>query len=155
MDKGVKKIVFTGESGFGRLEDAYTERLSITEKGVSYTYTPRVHYDMNLPRKWKYTTDNFRYKRLFYELSEMIQDYKDKVVEDLVDVGALEIQVVFEDGTSWKREFYIEPFFSPDGDGFLQMFEIINKFVPQSEEYPRFSDLEDYEEDEDEEDEEE
>ena len=53
------RIVIKGASGYGCADDAYEDKVTLTDSSISYEYTPHPmsESEFNIPRRWSYKTD--------------------------------------------------------------------------------------------------
>lgn len=129
--KEIVKIVIRTTSGYGSKYSAYDDKLTIDSKSVSYEYKPEIESKFNYSRKWVYRTTN-----------EIMNDYFASIVESVLtiincevnisslDTGQIVFELFYSDKTKIKREFWATP------DAFEECFRIIEKLIPQFEEYP-------------------
>ena len=50
------RITIKGESGYGPLDEAYSDKVTIDRDSIRYEYKPAVESKINTPRKWSYKT---------------------------------------------------------------------------------------------------
>ncbi|MBE6035139.1 MAG: hypothetical protein E7222_10650 [Clostridiales bacterium] len=144
----IVRIVIKGESGYCPVDEAFTDKVTITETSIKYEYKPHPcsNQETNVPRKWSYTTDSPLFKQVFKKVAEMTPKYL--YSEDILyatDIGATEIIATFED----KHRESVN-FFCPS-EYFLEYFRMIKEMVPKTEYIPAvLLTSEDYEDEDDE-----
>ena len=71
------KITIKGASGYGPLDEAYEDKITLTASYISYEYKPHPMADSktNIYRKWSYTTTSPIFKQIFKEVSEKTPYY--------------------------------------------------------------------------------
>lgn len=60
--KEIIKIVIKGASGYGCVDEAFNDKVTITAEAISYEYIPVVESELNTKRKWSYKTNSTIYK---------------------------------------------------------------------------------------------
>lgn len=50
------RIIIKGGSGYGPVEEAFSDKVTIDRDSIRYEYEPIVESDINVPRKWSYKT---------------------------------------------------------------------------------------------------
>lgn len=140
--KEISKIIIKGSSGFGPVEEAYTDIVSITKDSIQYNYSPLVETEINPVRKWSYKTTSPIFQKLFKDISAAVEEILDwEMKEQVMDIGTTAFTVTYTDKTRREREF-----FRP-GDDFDECFSIVKKMVPRCEYIPAvLLTSEDYEE---------
>jgi len=65
------RIVIKGESGYDPVDEAFTDKVTITDSSIKYEYKPHPcsNSEVNVPRKWSYTTDSPLFKKLFKQIT--------------------------------------------------------------------------------------
>lgn len=56
--KDIIQIIIESSSGFGPVQDAFTDKLILTEDSISYEYNPEIETRFNPKIKWSYARDN-------------------------------------------------------------------------------------------------
>lgn len=129
----ITRIVIKGASGYGPVDEAYEDRVTITDSSISYEYKPHPMSDLetNVYRKWSYKTTSPIFKQIFKEAAAMTPDiiYNDEILF-ATDIGPTEITVTFEDKHREKANFFCPSEF------FLEYFRVIKKLVPACEYTP-------------------
>lgn len=125
------KITIKGESGYGCVDEAYNDKVTITPSSISYEYKPVIESDLNIYRKWSYKTNS----PLFYELFMQVSSMMDSILHpeficDCTDIGGTEFVVTYSDQSKEKRLYFCP------GDEFADCFKIIKCMVPESEYVP-------------------
>ena len=67
------RITIKGESCYGPVDEAFSDKITITNSSIKYEYKPHPSskLETNIPRKWSYTTDSPMFKELFRNIAEM------------------------------------------------------------------------------------
>lgn len=127
----IVRITIKGAPGYGCSEDAYEEKVSLTESSISYEYTPGPE-NVTQAKKWSYKATSESFRELFRRIAEMTPGVLD-VDEDLFahDIGETEIIVTYAD-----RHRRRECFFCPS-EYFRDYFGLVKKLMPQCEEMPQ------------------
>ena len=50
------RFINKGGSGYGPVDEAYSDKVTIDRDSIRYEYEPVVGSDINVPRKWSYKT---------------------------------------------------------------------------------------------------
>lgn len=48
----ILRIVIKGGSGYGPVDEAFSDKVTIDCDSIRYEYTPVVESEINIPRKW-------------------------------------------------------------------------------------------------------
>jgi len=129
--KEIIKIVIKGGSGYGPADEAYNDKVTIEQKGISYEYIPMFESEMNPVRKWSYKTNSPIYGILYENLKKNIVSVTEPCVEMFcTDIGSIEFIITYDDKTKFKKTFWIP------GDEFKEVFSIIKQMVPGCEYVP-------------------
>lgn len=127
------KIVLKGASGYGPVNEAYEDKLMLTDSSASYEYKPHEmsHSGTNVYRKWSYKTTSPVFKQIFKEVAEKTPYYLhcDEILF-ADDIGPMEIIVTFEDKHREKVNYFCPSEF------FREYFNLIKKLVPETEYTP-------------------
>lgn len=127
----IVRIVIKGESGFFCFEEAYTDKVILTERSISYEYTPRQETEINTKRKWSYKTNSPIFKMKYDEVADMLPAV---IASDnsllCCDVGGIEFDVTYSDKKKVKKIFFV------GSDQFKVLFAVIKQLVPQTEYTP-------------------
>lgn len=138
------QIAIKGCSGYGPVDTAYDDKLTLTPTGIRYEYKPYLESDFNSTRKWSYKTNSPLFKVGFERVAEMIPSILE--AEDTflcTDVGMIDFTVTYEDKSKKHIRYWCT------GDEFKECFTAINDLIPQTEMRPEVTRLysEDIEED--------
>lgn len=129
--KEIVKIVSKGESGYGPADEAYSDKVTIEQKGISYEYIPMFESETNPVRKWSYKTSSPIYYRLYEDLKKIIASVTESSTEMFcTDIGSIEFIITYDDKTKFKKTFWVP------GDEFKEVFSIIKQMVPGCEYVP-------------------
>lgn len=143
-DKKIVKIMIKGGSGYCCIDDAYDDKITLTESSISYEYIPHPmsQSETNVHRKWSYKTDSPLFKSIFGEVAARTPEYlynNDK--EFACDIGPTIITATFEDKSKETVNY-----FSPS-ELFYEYFQLIKRLVPPCEDVPEvIKTRDDYEE---------
>ena len=125
------RIVIKGSSGYGPVDEAYSDKVTIDRDSIRYEYTPVVESEINIYRKWAYKTSSPIFQKLFREAAaavEVILDREEKPIA--TDLGVTSFTVTYTDKTKATRDFILP------GDDFKECFAIIKQMVPGCEYTP-------------------
>ncbi|MDO4651042.1 MAG: hypothetical protein Q4B26_20585 [Eubacteriales bacterium] len=129
----LKRIVIKGASGYGTLDEAYEDKVTITADSISYEYKPHPEskLETNIHRKWTYKTTSPIFKELYQKVSDMAPYYlnNDQVLM-ATDIGPTEIVVTYEDGHKERVNYFCPSEF------FREWFVVIKQMVPGCEYIP-------------------
>lgn len=127
------KIMIKSASGYGPIDDAYEDKITLTDSSISYEYTPHPlsQSELNVYRKWSYKTDNPLFKSIFKEIAAKTPEYlyNDEILF-ACDIGPTIITATFED----KHKETVN-YFCPS-EFFAEYFRLIKKLVPPCEDVP-------------------
>ncbi len=127
------RIVIKGALGYGCADDAYEDKVTLTDSSISYEYTPHPmsESEFNVPRKWSYKTDSPLFKSIFQDIASRTSEYLyNNNKEFAYDIGPTIITPTFED----KHKESIT-YFCPS-EFFAEYFQLIKKLVPSCEDVP-------------------
>ncbi len=122
--KHIKRITIKSGSGYCCIEDAFTDRLTVTEDSVRYEYMP---YSAEFADKWgwSYRTTCQEFASLFGELEKIVPVLLADEEECLIcDAGMTELIVTYEDGTRAKREITHRPY------GYDTLSDLLRRMIP-------------------------
>lgn len=132
MEK-IIRIIIKGASGYGPVDEAYEDKLTITSSSISYEYTPhpQSESDTNIYRKWSYKTTSPVFAEIFRRVADMTPYflYNDEVLFAM-DIGPTTITATFED----KHRETVN-YFCPS-EFFADYFRTIKQMVPGTEYTP-------------------
>ena len=60
------RIIIKGESGYGPVDEAYSDKVIIDHDSIRYEYKPVVENKINTPRKWSYMTSSPIFQKMKY-----------------------------------------------------------------------------------------
>ena len=128
--KVIIRVVIKSESGYGLLEDAYKDKVTITKDSIRYEYTPYLISNTNYVRKWSYKTTSPIFQKKYEELTKLLPEAL--ACEDyfVKDIWAISFSVTYSDKTKEDREFYLP------GDDFRELFYIVKQMIPSCEMVP-------------------
>lgn len=129
--KKIKKIVIQGTSGFGSIDSAFEDKVTIQEDGISYQYKPKKESELNRERKWRYQTNSPFFQLHFQGIcGEIERIMMDEMCIDALDAGKIVFEVTYADKTKKKKEYFAS------GDDFADCFRAIKHLVPEPESVP-------------------
>lgn len=127
----IVRIVIKGASGYCCFDDAFNDKVTLTNDSISYEYIPCVESEINSKRKWKYKTNNPIFKMQYDRISAMISSLIQKeVLEFCTDIGGIEFNITYSDKTKFKETYWVT------SDYFGELFAGIKSLVPETENTP-------------------
>ena len=128
------RIVVKGASGYGSVDEAYEDKVTLTPTSISYEYKPHPYAqsETNIHKKWSYTTNSPLFRERFEAIAAKVPDYlyNDDEVLMALDIGPIDIVVTFED--KHKESLHL---FCPS-EYFADIFRLIKQMVPGCEDIP-------------------
>ena len=125
------KIVLKGTSGYGCLDEAYNDKVTISSDSIAYEYIPSLETELHPKRKWIYKTDSPLFKVLYSRVVEMLPRYLEGDIEHFcTDVGGIEFIVTYSNKSKYKNIFWVP------GDDFIDLFRVIKHMIPTTEYTP-------------------
>ena len=70
--KEVVKIKIEGASGYGPIEEAYNDSITIGQTFIEYVYEPAEESEQNPLRKWSYTTNSPLFAKIYREVVSLL-----------------------------------------------------------------------------------
>jgi len=129
----IVRITIKGASGYGPVDDAYEDKLTITATSISYEYKPHPmsQSGTNVYKKWSYKTNSPAFQILFEEVVFNTPNilYHDGV-DMAVDIGPTVLTVTFSDKHRETANFFVPSEF------FADYFRPIKRMVPGCEDIP-------------------
>ena len=126
--KDIIQIIIESSSGFGPVQDAFTDKLILTEDSISYEYNPEIETRFNPKIKWSYKIDKPFFKAQYERIVGMISAVIEKQENEFcTDIGGIEFDIVYSDQTKFNY-IYMVP-----GDRFKELFDEIEQLVPGTE----------------------
>ena len=126
--KEIIKVVIKGGSGYGPADEAYNDKVTIEQKGISYEYIPVFESETNPVRKWSYKTNSPIYGMLLKKSMESVTETSIEMF--YTDIGSIEFIITYDDKTKVKKTFWVP------GDEFKEVFSIVKQMVPGCEYVP-------------------
>ena len=127
----ITRIVIKGSSGYCCYDEAFNDKVTITQDSIEYKYVPYQGTEINPNRKWSYKTNSPIFKMKYVEIASMLSEVVERGVEEFcTDIGGIEINITYSDKTKFK-ETYCVP-----GDYFEELFVAIKSLVPECEYTP-------------------
>ena len=125
------RIIIKGESGYGPVDEAFTDKVTIDLDSIRYEYKPVVESKINVPRKWSYKTSSPIFQKRFKEVADSVETILHWEEKPFVtDIGVTTFVVIYADKTKSTRDFFLP------GDDFKECFTIIKQMVPGCEYVP-------------------
>ena len=125
------RIVIKGSSGYGPVDEAYSDKVTIDRDSIRYEYTPVVESEINIYRKWAYKTSSPIFQKLFREAAAAVEVILNREEKPFItDLGVTSFTVTYTDKTKATRDFILP------GDDFKECFAIIKQMVPGCEYTP-------------------
>ena len=104
--KEIKKIVIKGRSGYGFVDHAYVDNVTITPKSIAYYYKPYQEDPKNPSRKWKYQSSTPEFKKQFETIAGSLQEIlADPPKAGIFYSGTVEFNITYSDKTKYKMSF--------------------------------------------------
>ncbi len=125
------RIIIKGGSGYGPVDEAYNDKVTIDRDSIRYEYKPVVESEINPTRKWSYKTSSPIYQKRFREVAAAVEAILNWEKEPFVtDLGVTTFTVIYADKAKATRDFILP------GDDFKECFTIIKQMVPGCEYIP-------------------
>ena len=125
------RIIIKGESGYGPVDEAFTDKVTIDLDSIRYEYKPVVESKINVPRKWSYKTSSPIFQKRFKEAAASVEAILHREERPFVtDIGVTTFAVTYADKTKATRDFILP------GDDFKECFAMIKQMVPACEYVP-------------------
>ena len=137
-DKGVRsvkkivKLIIRGASGYGPVDEAYNDKLTVDASAISYELKPVIESGTHPARKWSYKTNSLLYLERFNQLCACLPAVIARIPEEAfcTDIGGIDFTFTYDDGTKEKKNFWLP------GSYFQDAFDIIKAMIPPCEETP-------------------
>lgn len=127
----IKRILIKGTSGYGPVDEAYKDKITIERSGIRYDYSPFEPMESNMPLRWSYRTTNPAFGELFDSLAQLMPGILNTPVYLFVDdATAIEFSVTYDDKSRAKQEFWVPT------DDIQECFAIVRRMLPTLEEVP-------------------
>ncbi len=127
----ITRIVIKGSSGFCCIDEAFKDKVTITEDSLSYEYIPEVESEVNPKRKWSYKTNSPLFRKRFAEIARMLSEVIKKDIDVVcTDIGDIEYYITYADKTKFNYTYCVP------GDYFKELFMVIKSIVPDTEYTP-------------------
>ena len=125
------RIIIKSGSGYGPVDEAYSDKVTIDLDSIKYEYEPVVESKINVPRRWSYKTTSPIFQKLFSEAAAAVEEILHWEEGPFVtDLGVTTFTVTYADKTKATRDFILP------GDDFKECFAIIKQMVPGCEYTP-------------------
>ena len=84
------RIVIKGSSGYCCYDEAFNDKVTITQDSIAYEYVPYQETDINPKRKWSYKTNSPIFKMKYDEVAGMLPGIIERGVEEFcTDIGGI------------------------------------------------------------------
>ena len=125
------RIVIKGSSGYCCVDEAFNDKVIITEDSISYEYIPYVESEINHKRKWNYKTNSKIFKLKYCEITKKADEVIQRNIEEVwTDIGDIEFNITFSDKTKFNKTYWVM------GDELKDLFSAIKSIVPETEYTP-------------------
>ncbi len=125
------RIVIKGSSGYCCVDEAFKDKVTITENSIAYDYVPYLQSDINTKRKWSYKTNSPIFKVNYDVIAKMLPEViKRDDYKFYTDIGGVEFNITYSDKTRFKETYWVP------GDCFKDLFTAIKRLVPETEYIP-------------------
>ncbi len=130
--KEVVKIKIEGASGYGPIEEAYNDSITIGQTFIEYVYEPAEESEQNPLRKWSYTTNSPLFAKIYREVVSLLPTVIETDPEEVfcTDVGGYDFTITYSDGTALEKSFCTV------GETFAELLHCISRLVPATEYSP-------------------
>lgn len=127
----INRIAIKGSSGYCCVDEAFNDKVTITEDSISYEYIPYVESEINPKRKWSYKTSSPIFKVKYSEIAKKVEEAIQRNIEEFcTDIGGIEFNITYSDKTKFKETYWVP------GDEFKELFSVIKSIVPEAEYTP-------------------
>ena len=94
----ITKIVIKSCSGYGPVDEAYDDKIILTNSSISYEYIPIIESKMNSKRKWSYKTNSPVFALVFEAIAKTAPTVIfESVIPECTDVGMFDFTITYED----------------------------------------------------------
>ncbi len=129
--KEAVRIVIKGSSGYGPIDEAYEDKVTICNDAISYEFKPITQGGEHAARKWSYKTTSPVFSGLFQRAVTATEEILAREDDEFVcDIGMTSFTIVYTDKSKHKKEYFLP------SDDFKECFTIIKKMVPRCEDIP-------------------
>lgn len=103
----VTKIIISTTSGYGIINDAWEDRIVITDHNVHYEFKPETQ-DKHKPISWTAKANNPEHILLFNMLSKVVLEKIEAPMTSICcDVGVITLSLTFTDKQKKSRSFIV------------------------------------------------
>ena len=122
------RIVIKGSSGYGCVDEAFHDKLTLTEGSISYEYIPYIETEINPKSKWSYKTNSMMFKVCYKRIAGMIPAViENPIITFSVDTGKIEFIITYSNKEKFKGTY------DSGDDRFKELFNEIKQLVPEEE----------------------
>lgn len=130
------RITINHESGYGLIEKAFEERITIEENSIKYKYKPVMESITNRVKTWSSKQTNQEFQDMFHAAAEAIVEIMEwENVDECMDVGRTNFVLTFADGSKISKYFFL-----PCND-FEKCFALIRRMIPLLKAMPQILDI--------------
>lgn len=125
------RIVIKGTSGFGSIDNAYHDKVTVTPDFIAYEYTPYRETAAAPKRKWRCQTNSPTYQAEYDKITAMLP--KALAVSEeayCTDIGSIEFNITYADKTKLQKTYRLP------GEYFGELFTAIKALVPSCKPVP-------------------
>ena len=122
------KITISGESCWGRIDEAYKDKLILKKNRISYKFIPEVKSKDNPRIDWNHRMNDMRFEDAFNRLVAYRIHLEQLQRMEVMDVLPTKIAFYFKGIKKWEFEAY--------NDQIKEFIMTVNAMIPDSEETP-------------------
>ena len=127
----IVKIVIKGSSGYGPYDEAYEDKLTLTDSSIAYEYKPLCVSEENPARKWSYKAKSVDFSTAFSRVAQLMPSVLEPEMNvHCCDAGMIDFTVTYDDKTKKRKTYWCS------GDDFREIFWLIQSLVPAIERTP-------------------
>ena len=125
------QIVIEGTSGFGSIDNAYRDKVTVTPDFIAYEYTPYRETPAAPKRKWRCQTNSPTYQAEYDKITAMLPKALARSEEEFcTDIGSISFVITYADKTTLRKVYRLP------GEAFGELFTAIKALVPACEPVP-------------------
>ncbi len=130
--KRIVKIIISGGFGYGPVDEAYDDKLTVDAGSISYELKPVIASDTFSIQRWSYKTNSHLYLEKYNQLCDCLpMVIANATTEpDCTDIGGISFNITYEDGSKEEKDFWLP------GTEFQDAFKIIKAMIPPCENTP-------------------
>lgn len=125
------QIVIKGTSGFGSIDNAYRDKVTVTPDFIAYEYTPYRETAAVPKRKWRFQTNSPTYQAEYDKITALLPKALAGSEETYcTDIGSVSFVITYADKTKLQKTYWLP------GEYFGELFTAIKALVPACEPVP-------------------